>query len=62
MSNFWWLEPGWTDTPCAQCGARIWPEGDPDHGLCYQCWQAQWNAEHGQDGEADDEIARRAER
>jgi hypothetical protein len=46
MSNFWWLQPGWTETLCAACGAKIWPEGDPDHGLCYPCWQAQWEAQH----------------
>lgn len=34
----WWLEPGWTDALCGMCGARIWPEGDPDHGLCFSCW------------------------
>lgn len=22
MSNFWWLQPGWAETPCARCGRR----------------------------------------
>lgn len=36
--SLWWLEPGWTDTCCARCGRKIWPEGDPDWGLCYDCF------------------------
>ncbi len=46
MSAFWWLQPGWTETLCARCGNKIWPEGDPDHGLCYPCWMAQWEGDH----------------
>lgn len=38
MSNFWWLEPEWKETRCSQCGRKIWPEGDPDHGVCYDCY------------------------
>lgn len=38
--SLWWLQPGWKDTRCAQCGARIWPEGDPDWGLCAGCFEA----------------------
>lgn len=37
MSSLWWLEPGWKQTTCAQCGGTIWPQGDPDWGLCYGC-------------------------
>lgn len=32
--SLWWLQPGWTETPCARCGQTIYPEGDPDWGLC----------------------------
>ena len=38
MSELWWLQPGWTETCCADCGAKIWPEGDPDHGVCFSCF------------------------
>ena len=41
MSEMWWLQPGWTETLCAQCGARIWPDGDPDWGVCLSCMTAQ---------------------
>lgn len=37
--SLWWLQPGWTSAHCA-CGARIWPEGDPDWGACYECFSA----------------------
>lgn len=37
----WWLQPGWTETTCTACGAKIWPEGDPDWGFCYPCFTAQ---------------------
>lgn len=33
----WWLQPGWTDAICPRCGKKIWPEGDPDWGMCYDC-------------------------
>lgn len=36
--TFWWMEPGWRQTRCAKCGADIWPDGDPDWGLCYECF------------------------
>ena len=35
--SLWWLQPGWQDARCAGCGRRIYPEGDPDWGLCYAC-------------------------
>ncbi len=35
--TLWWLQPGWRDAICS-CGARIWPEGDPDWGACYDCF------------------------
>lgn len=38
MSHLWWLKPGWTNTLCANCGRKIWPEGDPDWGYCYECF------------------------
>lgn len=34
--SLWWLQPGWTSAMCA-CGKKIWPEGDPDWGECYEC-------------------------
>lgn len=39
--SLWWLQPGWTETSCANCGAKIWPQGDPDWGLCEPCFTAQ---------------------
>lgn len=39
--TLWWLQPGWTETRCANCGSKIWPEGDPDWGLCFQCFTEQ---------------------
>lgn len=36
----WWLQEGWTAAACGRCGAKIWPEGDPDWGLCYSCFSA----------------------
>lgn len=44
--GLWWLQPGWTDTLCANCGAKIWPEGDPDWGQCYSCFSAQLEQQH----------------
>lgn len=40
MSDFYWLREGWTSARCAECGARIWPDGDPDWGFCYPCFSA----------------------
>lgn len=37
--TLWWLQPGWTDACCASCGAKIHPEGDPDWGYCFPCYQ-----------------------
>jgi len=34
----WWLDPSWKEARCPQCGNKIWPEGDPDWGLCYNCF------------------------
>ena len=39
--SLWWLKPGWTDACCSGCGARIYPEGDPDWGKCFQCFSAE---------------------
>lgn len=41
--SLWWLEPGWKQQCCANCGRKIWPEGDPDWGLCFDCFTAQLN-------------------
>ena len=47
MSNLWWLQPGWTSALCAECGRNIWESGgDPDHGVCYDCFFAIWEREH----------------
>lgn len=43
--SLWWLQPGWTETRCS-CGAKIWPEGDPDWGACFQCFSAQLAEQH----------------
>jgi hypothetical protein len=39
--SLWWLQPGWDQARCPNCGKRIWPEGDPDWGACYECFTAQ---------------------
>jgi hypothetical protein len=39
--TLWWLQPGWDQACCSNCGKRIWPEGDPDWGACYECFTAQ---------------------
>jgi len=45
--SLWWLQPGWTDAQCGNCGSTIYPEGDPDWGLCWPCMQhATEQAEH----------------
>jgi hypothetical protein len=60
--SLWWLQPGRTDQCCAVCGARIYPEGDPDWGKCVQCfdeelhWQQQ-EAEYQQQLEEEDRLA-----
>lgn len=38
MSSFWWIDPVWTSATCSCCGSKIWPEGDPDWGMCYECF------------------------
>lgn len=38
--SMWWMEPGWKDARCAQCGTNIASTGgDPDWGLCWPCMQ-----------------------
>jgi len=37
--SLWWMQPGWTDARCG-CGKTIWPEGDPDWGMCWPCMSA----------------------
>lgn len=39
--SLWWLQPGWAETRCSCCGSTIYPEGDPDWGLCWPCMSAQ---------------------
>lgn len=39
--TLWWLQPGWTDATCSCCGAKIYPEGDPDWGKCFSCFSAE---------------------
>jgi hypothetical protein len=41
----WWLQPGWKEALCIDCGKKIWPEGDPDWGRCVECFDAQLNHE-----------------
>ncbi len=51
--SMWWLQPGWTEACCSSCGAKIWPEGDPDWGLCWPCMQHQSEAQqHEQEEES----------
>jgi len=35
--TLWWLHPEWKEALCISCGRKIWPEGDPDWGECYEC-------------------------
>ena len=38
MSDLWWLSPGWKNARCS-CGQNIWDSGgDPDWGMCYECF------------------------
>lgn len=37
MSDLWWLKPEWKEATCSQCGSQIWPDGDPDWGVCWPC-------------------------
>lgn len=39
--SLWWMKPGWTSTCCGNCGATIYPEGDPDWGMCWPCMEQQ---------------------
>jgi len=43
--SLWWLQPGWTDACCSVCGAKIYPEGDPDWGKCFTCFTADLDAQ-----------------
>lgn len=43
--SLYWLRPEWTQTCCANCGTQIWPEGDPDWGLCWPCMSEQTEAQ-----------------
>lgn len=39
--SLWWLQPGWADARCGNCGAHIQQSGgDPDWGLCCACMDA----------------------
>jgi hypothetical protein len=46
MSDLYWLRPGWKQARCARCGVTIWPDGDPDWGLCYNCFTDDLNRRH----------------
>ena len=46
--SLYWLEPGWTDALCMECGVKIWPEGDPDWGRCYNCFTRHLESQHQQ--------------
>jgi hypothetical protein len=53
MSSFWWMKPGWKSTVCS-CGANIWESGgDPDHGVCYDCFSHPSASTHELDHEAE---------
>lgn len=58
--GLWWVQEGWTETRCSQCGVKIWPEGDPDWGLCFNCWNNRWQAQeqYPEPIEAEDELKR----
>ncbi|HXF55663.1 MAG TPA: hypothetical protein VNK52_16235 [Hyphomicrobiaceae bacterium] len=43
--SLWWLHPGWTEALCSHCGQKVWPDGDPDWGLCWRCFYAQQKAQ-----------------
>ena len=39
--SLWWMDPGWKKAVCS-CGRNIWDSGgDPDHGVCYDCFSGQ---------------------
>lgn len=58
--SLWWLQPGWTETRCAACGAKIHPEGDPDWGYCYPCFTQQLDQQQA-DREAEERHYRELE-
>lgn len=42
----WWMQPGWKDACCVDCGCNIWDAGgDPDHGRCYECFSEAFEAQ-----------------
>lgn len=57
--SFWWFEPSWKETLCASCGAKIWPEGDPDWGYCYECFNRRLQERDEASDRAQREEARR---
>lgn len=45
--SLWWLQPGWKSATCGHCGTNIWDAGgDPDHGLCPECWDQDYCGRH----------------
>jgi len=44
--SLWWLQPGWKEARCGTCGGKIWPEGDPDWGECYECFSSRLADKH----------------
>jgi len=47
MTDLYWLRPEWKQATCQRCGVNIWDAGgDPDHGLCPNCFNQQWAEQH----------------
>ena len=47
------MEPGWKECLCASCGQRIWPDGDPDWGFCFECFTDNVERKKAEDAERD---------
>lgn len=56
MSDLYWLRPGWTDARCGCCGEKIWPEGDPDWGMCYGCFSSHLDQQYPEEQYPDEPI------
>lgn len=56
--TLWWLDPQWKETLCARCGCNIWASGgDPDHGVCHDCFMAERMQEQEYDQAMDEAAA-----
>lgn len=60
--SLWWLQPGWDQATCSNCGARIAPEGDPDWGVCWGCMEQQRHHEELEQQQQREWEAQEAER